>query len=301
MPRRDSPYVAIVILLASLSVPILGSQSGGRQVRNHRKQDSTTKSAPGYYFTLGTCHACAYFGWHEEAIRLFRTRGIPAFKGSGFENLSSSAPFAPMGAFQMLNPESAFWAMALYVGPFDSESAATQGLLQFPAVLLRIMETRGGFDDEVRANQSASVTRRSGNRYDFGNSSFFMIGGYQLATGKQETAADGFEDFYRQFRTVVASRDRAALKDTMSSKFEWAMDGFVSRDQALKYIAEIIGWQKFWQSARTAVARKPTLCKPPYCNYRSGYHAWAKSPFPVELLFERGSDGKWRWTGIIGE
>ena len=301
MPRRDSPYVAIVILLASLSVPILGSQSGGRQVRSHRKQDGTTKSAPGYYFTVGACHACAYFGWHEEAIRLFRTRGITAFKGSGFENLSSSAPFAPMGAFQMLNPESAFWAMALYVGPFDSETAAMQALSQFPPVLLRIMETRGGFDDEVRANQRESVTRRSGNRYDFGNSSFFMVGGYQLTTGKQQAPADGFEDFYRGFGAVVRRRDRVALKEIMSSRFEWAMDGFISRDGAMRNIAEIIGWQKFWQSAQKAAAKKAVLCKPPYCNYKPGYHSWVRSPFPIELMFERGSDGKWRWTGLLGD
>jgi len=117
----------------------------------------------------------------------------------------------------------------------------------------------------------------------------------------QTKTTDGFEKFYLKFRATVNKRDRAALKESMPAKFQWAMDGLVSRDEALRNIDKIIGWENFWQSTQKAAAKKASPCKPPYCERRPGYHTSAQSPFPIELMFEQGAEGKWGWTAVLGD
>lgn len=120
-------------------------------------------------------------------------------------------------------------------------------------------------------------------------------------TRGRSISKDSFDDFYRHFRAAVRSHNRSALRELMSVRFEWALDGVVGRNNALNNIAGIIGWQKFWLSAGNAVVGAAVPCKPPDCNYRPGYHASAQTPFPIELLFERGTEGRWRWTGLLGD
>lgn len=110
-----------------------------------------------------------------------------------------------------------------------------------------------------------------------------------------------FDAFYAHFRAVVKQRDPAALKQTMSPKFQWALDGLIDRDTALKNISTIIGWPNFWQSAVNATVANAAPCKKPYCMGRPGFHASAKSPFPLEMMFEKDSAGKWHWSAVLGD
>lgn len=110
-----------------------------------------------------------------------------------------------------------------------------------------------------------------------------------------------FAEFYLKIHEAIDQRSEASLRELMADKFEWALDGYTTRDQALQNIQQIIGWQQFWSSAQAAVTKSPEICQSPYCNNRAGYHVWAKSPFPLELLFEQGADQRWRWTAVLGD
>lgn len=112
---------------------------------------------------------------------------------------------------------------------------------------------------------------------------------------------DGFSIFYAAFKQAVIERDRGAIRGMMAPRFEWALDGYISRDEALKYMDEF----KRWGELRKAVLRKPVRCKQPFCNNRPGYRVWSlktsKSSFPIEVMFERGADGRWRWSALLGD
>jgi hypothetical protein len=112
---------------------------------------------------------------------------------------------------------------------------------------------------------------------------------------------DGFNEFYAKFRTVVRRRDRIALQALMAARFEWALDGYTTRDEALKNIGQIFGWEEFWQSAANAVAKQAELCGRSYCNNRAGYRTWAKARVPLEIMFERDSESQWHWTAVLGD
>jgi hypothetical protein len=122
------------------------------------------------------------------------------------------------------------------------------------------------------------------------------------AAANAPTSSGGnFESFYARFRSVIKRRDHAGLRELMSPKFEWALDGYTTREQALNNIAKIIGWQKFWHSAALALAKPAQACKPHYCNNRSGYETFTKTPFPLEMMFELGPDNQWHWSAVLGD
>lgn len=110
-----------------------------------------------------------------------------------------------------------------------------------------------------------------------------------------------FTDFYSRFQQAINQRDENSLRELMAANFQWALDGYTTRNEALKNIQHIIGWQQFWASAQAAVKNSAEACKPPYCDNRAGYHVWAQSPFPLELLFEQDNDGIWHWTAVLGD
>ena len=122
------------------------------------------------------------------------------------------------------------------------------------------------------------------------------------STARNEPAADlSFERFYSMLRSAVDKRDSTSLRNLMAEKFQWAMDGYVSREKAFNNIGKIIGWENFWQEAQKATARNPLRCAPPYCDLRPGYHTWVKPPFPLEMMFEQLPGGEWRWTAVLGD
>ena len=99
------------------------------------------------------------------------------------------------------------------------------------------------------------------------------------AQAKQPPPQDEFQKFYAKFRSVVAGRDQAALREMMPERFQWALDGQVSREQAFKNIGDMIGWPKFWQSAQNAAAKQAVRCAPPYCENRPGFILLPRHPF----------------------
>jgi hypothetical protein len=110
-----------------------------------------------------------------------------------------------------------------------------------------------------------------------------------------------FERFYAQLRSAIRRQDQSALRELMSPSFEWALDGYTSRDQALLNVGQTIGWQNFWQGASLAVAKPARICSPSYCNNRAGYETATKTPIPLEMVFELSADHHWHWTALPGD
>jgi hypothetical protein len=121
------------------------------------------------------------------------------------------------------------------------------------------------------------------------------------APANAATGPANFDAFYNKLRSVAARRDQAGLRELMSERFEWALDGYVTRDQALSNISQIITWPKFWQSAALALAKPAQVCKPHYCNNRPGFETFTKTPFPLEMMFETGPDKQWHWSAVLGD
>ncbi len=120
--------------------------------------------------------------------------------------------------------------------------------------------------------------------------------------GSGSASVDSWQPFWNAFRSAVSRRDKVALKRMMASQFDWALDGYISPEEALQNIGKIVGWNKFWLSAKKAVATKPEKCSnTPSMNNHSGYCVYARSPFPMQLVFERGSDGNWYWSAFPGD
>ena len=106
-----------------------------------------------------------------------------------------------------------------------------------------------------------------------------------------------FPTFWGKFKSAVQRNDKASVKSLMAPRFEWALDGYVSRDEAWGYFAE---QKRYWLGMREAVNRKPIGCKDHYCNNRSGYHIWSSRKFGLEIMFER-IGGSWRWSALLGD
>jgi hypothetical protein len=130
---------------------------------------------PGYYFDIQMCSACYYSEWWDDAIPLFRAKGIPATMRKGYEGKRSSLPFAPLRVFDMLR------GVSLYVGPFESEEAALRALDDFPSALAFVQRkrnrTEGGDGAGWPISDNERVRRTTGNEYDYG---FYFIKAYRL-------------------------------------------------------------------------------------------------------------------------
>lgn len=112
---------------------------------------------------------------------------------------------------------------------------------------------------------------------------------------------DGFQTFFTKFRSAVTKNNKSAIKNMMASSFEWALDGYVSRNEAFKLMSQIGGKEdRLWKGLRQAVAKKPVVCKGNYCNNRSGYHVWSGGKYGVEIMFEN-IDGNWKWSALLGD
>lgn len=163
--------ICLLVLLLSASYNFSQSKRGNRP--------SGIRTQPGYYFTVSLCHACAYFGWHEDAIKGFRAKGIRAAVGGGYLAYgASNLSFATTRVFKWEQSEE-FWSVELLVGPFGSEEAAGRALDGFPSVLSSVQKKRNHMDSgegwPLKPNER--VNHMSGNNYDYG---FFDIRGYRL-------------------------------------------------------------------------------------------------------------------------
>jgi hypothetical protein len=114
---------------------------------------------------------------------------------------------------------------------------------------------------------------------------------------KSPAVRDGFASFYLKFKKAVLANNRLAIRNMMSSSFEWALDGYDTREVALKNIDEM----KLWTGLRNAMLRKPVVCKQFYCNNRAGYRVWSSLKYKVEIMFEKDANGDWHWTALLGD
>jgi hypothetical protein len=114
---------------------------------------------------------------------------------------------------------------------------------------------------------------------------------------KTASVSDGFNAFFANFKKAVSSNNRTALKKMMSSSFEWALDGYISRDEAFKLLDKM----KLWAGLRNTVLRKPVKCKDSYCNNRAGYRVWSAPKYRLEIMFEKDANGNWFWTALLGD
>jgi hypothetical protein len=110
-------------------------------------------------------------------------------------------------------------------------------------------------------------------------------------------AQQDWVSFWAAFRNAVRRRDRITLRTMMPSRFLWGTNDYESQDQVFQDLDKKNG--KLWRQLQIAVARGARHCKPPYCNLtqRPAYHTW----LPLEALFELSTDGRWQWTGVLGD
>lgn len=116
--------------------------------------------------------------------------------------------------------------------------------------------------------------------------------------GTANATKNSFSAFYANFKKFVLKKDRQQIKNMMAPRFEWGLDGYISRDQALKNMDEM----KFWTGLRQAVVNTPKACTPATgsCNNRPGFHVWSVSA-RTEVMFERNANGQWQWTALLGD
>jgi len=109
--------------------------------------------------------------------------------------------------------------------------------------------------------------------------------------------SDGFATFFAKFKQAVLANNRSSIRNMMAQNFEWALDGYGSREEALSNMDQM----KFWPGLRNAVLRKPVACKQPFCNNRPGYRTWSSRKYFTEIMFERDGNGVWHWTAMLGD
>jgi hypothetical protein len=177
----------------------------------------------------------------------------------------------------------------ILMGPFKSESEAMNAMQRLPNILPR-EESNEWYLKYMR---------------DFGswNLGMYQLSGFKIPASPIQPrgpAGDGFSSFFAQFRQAIRARNQSALRSLTSQSVIWGQDGTISRDQAFRDIGQIISWNKFWASAGKAVTPMPTKCKRPYCENLDGYHIFARTPFPLELFFQR-EYGTWVLKGFLGD
>ncbi|MGH9841380.1 MAG: hypothetical protein ACREEM_21715, partial [Blastocatellia bacterium] len=116
----------------------------------------------------------------------------------------------------------------------------------------------------------------------------------RAATGQGEWAT-----FLSAFQNAVRKRDRFALRTLMSDSFEWAGDGKVSSADAINYIDQgIVSWQNILKSINGGVIN--CKYKDSSCWNFSGRQA-KRTTKPNWLVFELGSDSRWKWARLVGD
>jgi hypothetical protein len=122
---------------------------------------------------------------------------------------------------------------------------------------------------------------------------------FAQSRGTKGATDQSWQQFYTAFRTAVRKRDRITLKQLMSTNFEWAADGNVNAAEAINYIDQgLVSWQKILKSANGGVINCKS--KDSSCWNFSGAQA-KRTIKPNWLVFELGSDGRWRWVRLVGD
>lgn len=113
------------------------------------------------------------------------------------------------------------------------------------------------------------------------------------------TQSEDWDSFWNLFRAAVRKRDRIALRQLMSTNFEWAGDGNVNAGEAITYIDQgVVSWQNILKSVNSGVINCKS--KDSSCWNFSGRQA-KRTIKPNWLVFEIGADGRWRWVRLVGD
>lgn len=112
----------------------------------------------------------------------------------------------------------------------------------------------------------------------------------QNSRTKNAAAERSWQQFYTAFSAAVNKRDRAALKRMMARHFELHGGGV---DGTSAEWIRTIDAQNGWRGLQQSVASGTKLLK---LNRRP-----ARVTNDDYAIFEFGVDGKWRWTGIMGD
>lgn len=143
---------------------------------------------------------------------------------------------------------------------------------------------KGGFPETGRFKVLAEL------RAHLGGESFLPRGPNNISPD------EAWNVFWPQFRDAVNKRDRVALKRMMSNPFNSGGGGDYTPSRWISFIDKA----KLWQRMQRAVA----LGTRPLPQNRSG----SKRPSRVtnddqagSPIFELSKDGRWRWTGVMGD
>lgn len=123
--------------------------------------------------------------------------------------------------------------------------------------------------------------------------------GVQTSRSRASASTQSWQQFFSVFRAAARARDRQVLRSMMARDFEWAGDGKVGPDQALANLDQgLVTWKKFIQSVNGRVV----TCKlnDSSCWNFTGRSA-KRTTGPEWLVFELGSDGRWRWARLVGD
>ncbi len=126
----------------ALVLPLLLSQftygQGTRRV---------TVAARGFYIELNRCNACAGPHWQQDAVAAFRARGLSAFAG----NPKYDASYQSIQFLERL-PRVSDKLTPVFVGPFQTENAASIVVYQIPSILRK----------QIAEDQGSSVSGSTG-------------------------------------------------------------------------------------------------------------------------------------------
>lgn len=293
------------MFLLVLAMCTVSGQAQSRRLAHdnpNRAQSASSGVAPGYYFQLHTCHACAYNDWQKSTIAFFQAQGYQAFLGVGDDKTETEQKSAMVKSIKRTKFDG--WDVPVYVGPFESEVSVMQALEHFPPILTRMIEKRG--EPSYGSKRSERVRHESGNSYSFDDSFFFILG-YRLQgalntlTNTVGVSGDAqWTSFQKAFRDAVQKRDRRTLKGMMSMSFQFSSED-MSPDQAFTFLDAQRG--KAWISLNGVVAKgavpykspsssRPSRIAPPIAAKNPNYDSW-------RAIFELGKDGRWRWVAFV--
>lgn len=117
-----------------------------------------------------------------------------------------------------------------------------------------------------------------------------------LSVPAAAAAQADFNSFFAEFKVAALRGDKAAVKNAMSDRFEWALDGVVPKAEAWKYFN---GDARHWSDLKKSVMRTPRRCESVFAN-RKGYCIDTGKRATYGLMFAE-VNGRWRFYALLGD
>lgn len=107
---------------------------------------------------------------------------------------------------------------------------------------------------------------------------------------KHSVADKSWNAFWTRFSAAVKNKDTKALKQLMASENDFNPGGAgMGRDEWLRFIREQNRWGEYRQSVASGTKKEPCGASIP-CRVTKDYY----------LTFAY-INGRWRWTGLVGD